>query len=150
MLKVKTVSETMDPGELYDRLYFEETVIGACLFVCVFGALVLAAALSVQSIIEAAQVPTFLGVGVGVGVWVALALTLPFTLTLTPSRTLTLARSRPLPLALARSPRSASYRPATGPTWRSPRGTSGTSSSRTYGARGRTSARPSSGSSPCY
>ena len=59
MLKVKTVSETMDPGELYDRLYFDEFIIGACLFVCVFGALVLAAALSVQSIIEAAQVPTF-------------------------------------------------------------------------------------------
>jgi len=59
MLKVKTVSETMDPGELFERLDFDEVVIGALMSVCVFGALVLAALLSVQSIIEAAQVPTF-------------------------------------------------------------------------------------------
>ena len=59
MLKVKTVAETLDPGELYDRLYFDDFVIGGCLFVCVFGALIMACALSVQTIIEAARVPTF-------------------------------------------------------------------------------------------
>ena len=48
-----------DPGELFERLDFDEVVIGALMSVCVFGALVLAALLSVQSIIEAAQVPTF-------------------------------------------------------------------------------------------
>ena len=59
MLKVKTVAETLDPGELQDRLFFNEFIMGGCLFVCVFGALALACALSVQTIIEAAQVPAF-------------------------------------------------------------------------------------------
>merc|ERR1740130_2270637 len=57
MLKVKTVAETLDPGELYDRLYFDEFIIGGCLFVCVFGAMALAVVLSVQTIIDAARVP---------------------------------------------------------------------------------------------
>ena len=59
MLKVKTIAETLDPGELYDRFFFDDFIMGGCLFVCVFGALALACALSVQTIIEAARVPTF-------------------------------------------------------------------------------------------
>ena len=59
MLKVKTVAETLDPGELYDRLFFDEFLIGGCLLVCIVGALFLACALSVQTIIQAARVPAF-------------------------------------------------------------------------------------------
>ena len=65
MLKVKSVSETLEAGELYDRLYFDEFVIGGCLSVCVFGALILAGFLSLQSIVEAAQVPTLRLVSTG-------------------------------------------------------------------------------------
>jgi len=59
MLKVKTVAETLEAGELFDRLYFDEFIIGGCLFVCVFGAVALALVLSVQTILEAARVPAF-------------------------------------------------------------------------------------------
>merc|ERR1740130_1965614 len=59
MLKVKTVAETLDPGELYNRLFFDEFLIGGCLLVCIVGALFLACALSVQTIIQAARVPAF-------------------------------------------------------------------------------------------
>ena len=40
-------------------MYFDEFLIGGCLFACIFAALVLACALAVQTVIEAAQVPTF-------------------------------------------------------------------------------------------
>ena len=39
--QVKTAAETLEAGEMYDRLYFNEFFIGGCLFACVFGALVL-------------------------------------------------------------------------------------------------------------
>ena len=55
MLKVKTVAETLDAGELKDRLEFDEVIMGGCLFVCVFGAVALAIALSIQTILEAAR-----------------------------------------------------------------------------------------------
>ena len=59
MLKVKSVAETLEAGEMYDRLYFDEFLIGGCLFICIVASLCVACALSVQTIYEAAQVPTF-------------------------------------------------------------------------------------------
>ena len=42
MLKVKTVAETLEAGEQYERLSFDELLVGGCLFACVLGALVVA------------------------------------------------------------------------------------------------------------
>ena len=65
MLKVKVIAETLGAGEQYDRLYFDEIVMGACLFICLFSALAVASALSIQNIFDAAVVPTFKLVSTG-------------------------------------------------------------------------------------
>ena len=57
--QVKTVAETLEAGELYDRLYLDEFLIGGLLFACVVGAACLAVPLSFQAMFDAARVPTF-------------------------------------------------------------------------------------------
>ena len=56
---MKTVAETLDAGELYDRVNFNELVTGGWLFACVVGAASLAAPLSFQAVLDAARMPTF-------------------------------------------------------------------------------------------
>ena len=55
--QVKTVAETLEAGEMYDRLYFDELLIGGCLFACVVCASCLVVPLSFQAMFDAARVP---------------------------------------------------------------------------------------------
>ena len=89
MLKVKTVSETMDPGELKERVYFDELLIGASMSVCVSGALILAPT----------PTPTL-------NLALTLALTLALALTPTPTPNPT---PNPSPNAARRAHRSACF-----------------------------------------
>ena len=68
MLKVKVlVNEVGDylTPQLRDRFDFDEVLLGSCLFTVIVASLVLACTLAVQSILEAAAVPTFRLVGTG-------------------------------------------------------------------------------------